>query len=123
MDVRTGLAVAALAATAALPAPAHALAPSQVVSWANGYIVSEVVVVQGGTLRLTNVDPNASHDLRALDTTGGVPLFRSAILGPAQTGDVAGISSLPASVYPFYCSVHDFMNGRVTVVAPPASRP
>lgn len=119
MSVRTGLVATALAvATAALPAPAHALAPSQVVSWANGYIVSEVTVVAGGTLTLTNADPNAWHDLRALDTVAGVPLFGSDILGPAQRGDVAGISSLPASVYPFYCSVHDFMTGNVTVVAP-----
>lgn len=118
---RTSLALASLAvaaASAAVPAPAGALPVAPVVSLSDRYAPSEVVVPEGGKVQLVNGDHAQSHDLRSLDTIGGVPLFRSAMLSPGGTGEVVGVDALEPSVYPFYCSVHDYMTGNITVVAP-----
>ena len=102
----------------AVAGPADAVAPQYVVAHGNGYAPSEVVVVQGGTLTLTSADPAQSHDLVSLDRKpGGGYLFRSVPIAAGQYANVAGVSSLAPSVYPFYCSIHEWMVGNVTVVA------
>ncbi len=111
------LAVPVLAALPlALPAaPAQALVQSQIVTARNTFVPAEVTILAGDTLWLTNVDLER-HDVTATDTLGGNPLFRSATIGPAMGSEVVGVASLAPSVYPFYCSVHEWMTGNLTVL-------
>jgi hypothetical protein len=111
------LAVSFLAVSWA-PAPASAVGPPQaIVATAAGYAVSEIVLVQGGSLTLVNtdVDPEG-HDVTSQDIVDGHPLFESATIGPG-IADVSGVSALgPGSSYPFVCKVHSYMVGNITVV-------
>jgi plastocyanin len=113
------LAVSWVAASLTIPAAPHAqaLVPHHVVSYSSGYLPSEVTIVAGDSLSLVNADAFQSHDLVSLDRgPGGVYLFRSDVIGPAERAAVAGVESLAPSVYPFYCSVHEFMTGNLTVL-------
>jgi plastocyanin len=108
--------VVALVAPLATP-PAQALVPQQVVAVAINYVSSEVTIVAGDTLRFTNADALATHDLVSLDRgPGGAFLFHSALLEGAGTSDVTGVSDLIPSKYPFYCSIHTSMTGNITVL-------
>lgn len=117
-------AAAALAAcllgTVAFPADASlAPLPRQVVTVANVYVLPEISVYVGDTLTLTNLDVRA-HDLVSRNVSGGVRVFASAPTDPRGRSDVAGVSSLPAGVYPFSCSIHESMLGNLRVDAAPA---
>lgn len=106
------------AALVAPHAPAHALVPQQVVTIASAYAPSEVTILAGDTLTLTNLDPQLEHDLVSEDTVAGVRVFRTngAIPFGGQAA-VAGVEKLPPSVYPFFCSLHEYMRGNLTVQA------
>jgi plastocyanin len=106
--------VAAAPVVLAAP-PAGALVQWQVVTARNTFVPSEITVLAGDTLVLTNVDLER-HDVTALDTIGGNPMFRSATIGPGQQAQVVGVANLAPSVYPFYCSVHEWMTGNLTVL-------
>lgn len=102
----------------ALAAPAEA-APHQVVAYSGGYLPSEVFVVRGDTLTLTNAD-TVTHDLVSRQRrSNGTRLFASANVVPAGQGEVHGVSSLAPSTYPFICSIHSYMVGNLTVLAAP----
>lgn len=117
--VRRLVALSSLALAVPYAPHAHAVKPQQVVVWAGGYLPSEVLLVQGGSLTLASADAQQAHDLVSLDLgPGGSRLFRSDVVSGGQVADVAGVSSLAPSVYPFYCSVHEWMVGNLTVVAP-----
>jgi plastocyanin len=120
MSARRSVAVVALAVAASVgqALPAHALVPQQIVTVESMFLPGDLVILQGDTLTLTNADL-ATHDVTALDTVGGVPLFRSATIGPGKQSNVAGVPALEPSVYPFFCSVHEFMTGTITVLAVP----
>lgn len=109
------LAVAVTALAAALPAPAHAAVPWAVTANSAGYVVSEVYVQPGDTLTLVNLDPTLSHDLVSLNVRNGVPRFRSTVLAPGGVGEVAHVSELEPNVYPFYCQLHEYMQGNLHV--------
>jgi plastocyanin len=101
-----------------LVTPAEA-APMQVVAYSGGFVPSEVYVVRGDTLTLTNVD-TVTHDLVSRQRrSNGTRLFASSNVGPAGQGEVYGVSALPASTYPFVCSIHSYMVGNLTVLAAP----
>jgi len=107
----------ACAVSALAPAPAAAVVPWQVVVTANTFVPGDITIVEGDSLTLTNADL-ATHDITALDTGPTGPLFRSAVVGPGKQSAVFGVSDLPPSTYPFYCSLHEFMTGTLTVLAP-----
>jgi plastocyanin len=109
--------LAALAPLALPAAPAHALVPWQVVSHGGGFVAADFTIVQGDTVQLTNVDPADRHDITSLDTSGGIPLFGSSTITFGQSAAVTGVSFLLPSVYPYYCSVHEYMTGTITVLA------
>ncbi len=111
------LTVAAAALVAALPAPARAAVPWQVVAVPDRYVASEVYVLPGDTLFLTNADPVTpqQHDLRSTAHRNGVPLFKSPFLSAGQTGEVAGVAALPPGYYPFVCALHPQMRGNLHV--------
>ena len=101
-------------APAVLAAPADA-APFQIATAAHTYVTSEVTVLAGSTLELTNLDIER-HDVTALDHDGtGRPLFASGSIGTGEHAVVEGVDALPPSVYPFYCATHPDMVGNITV--------
>jgi hypothetical protein len=121
MRLRTVAAVTWLAVGLAVTTPAEAVTPLAVLAHSGGYVASEVVIVQGGSLTLVNGDATQQwHDIVSRNYRNGAPVFRSALIPAGGVSDVVGVAALEPSVYPFYCSVHDFMVGNLTVVAAPA---
>lgn len=100
--------------------PADAVAPQVGLAVASAFVPSELTIVEGGTLTFVNADAMLPHDITSLDRVNGIPKFRSATIGLGQS-PVDGVSVLPASIYPFVCSVHEYMVGNLTVLAPPAA--
>jgi plastocyanin/glucose/arabinose dehydrogenase len=116
--LRRGLLVV-LAAMAASPASAHAThEPAKTVTAQNFlYTPTPTAIAEGGHLDFTNLD-GAPHDVVARDNgADGNPLFRSAVVGQGITTPVAGTEDLDPGAYAFFCSVHPFMTGAVTVGA------
>jgi polyvinyl alcohol dehydrogenase (cytochrome) len=110
MKVRVPMALAGVVASAALAAPAQA-AEQQAYAAGLNYVTPAVVAGKGDTLRLTNLDPIAQHDLDS-DAPG---LFSSPLVGAGQSTPVTGVQSLPPGSYPFHCSLHAWMHGVLTV--------
>lgn len=111
------LAVALACAGAALSgAPASAAAPAYVSTVNSLYVPGDVTVVQGGTLTLVNGE-NIAHDVVSSDVEDGSPLFQSSVvLGVGATAEVRRVPTLTPGIYPFFCSVHEYMRGTLTVV-------
>ncbi|MEA2470343.1 MAG: hypothetical protein QOE38_1342, partial [Thermoleophilaceae bacterium] len=105
--------VVAVAVAALAVAPAAASAAEQQ-SYAAGltYATPAVVASAGDTLRFTNLDPVAQHDLDS-DTPG---LFDSGLIAAGQSELVPGFEKLPAGQYAFHCSLHSWMTGTIQVV-------
>jgi len=119
------LAVLALCGLAAAATPARALPaplPHQVVTVGGRFVSPEIVVVQGDTLTLTNLDPSITHDLvsRGYRPGTGVRLFASAPVATGKQSNVAGVGSLGPGVYAFLCSLHEGMIGNLRVQTAPA---
>lgn len=115
--LRVAVVALSAAALSVLPtSPAHALVAWQVVTTAGRFVPADLVITQGDTLVLTNLDPTGLHDVTALDNDANGPLFASATIGTGQTSTVAGVSTLERSTYPFFCTVHEYMTGTLTVV-------
>ena len=119
------LAIAALAATSALPA-ALALAADQEITAApvNRYTTSGVTIDQGNKVTFRNTDV-ANHDVVS-DAPGPEDsrLFRSDTIGQG-TSAVRGVEYLTAGSYGYFCSSHPNMTGTLTVTSAgtPAQRP
>src|SRR5688572_4435583 len=107
-----GRAVGLLAVAAALLTPASAQAAEQQ-AYAAGlvYATPAVVIAKGDSLRFTNLDPLAGHDLDS-DTPG---LFSSPVVGNGASTPVTGVEVLEPGTYPFHCSLHSWMNGTLQV--------
>lgn len=113
----------------AVASPAGAVTPvpvpQAVAAISSGYVVSEVYVVEGGTLTLVNADATLDHDIVSEDYVPGTGQRRFRTAGPVPPGGTAavlGVELLQAGdVRPFFCSLHEFMRGNVTVVAAPAA--
>lgn len=92
------------------------------------YLVTQLVVDNAGSLTLTNADLR-SHDLVAVDdgpddkawcvryANRGCPLFASPLVGLGGQAQVQGIEGLESlGSYEFYCSIHPWMTGTITVI-------
>jgi polyvinyl alcohol dehydrogenase (cytochrome) len=101
--------MAALALLA--PVSAHA-AEQQAYAAALNYATPAVVVFQGDTLKFTNLDTLAPHDLVS-ETPG---LFKTKILSANQSEVVKGVEKLAPGTYNFHCSLHSWMTGSIQVV-------
>lgn len=113
MRIRT-LALLAFAPVVVTAGPSEA-APFQIVTTAHAFVTSEVTVLEGSTLELTNLDIER-HDVTSLDRDAtGRPLFASGSLGTGEHAVVEGVDVLAPSVYPFYCATHPDMVGNLTV--------
>lgn len=105
--------------------PATALVPHQSVTVVgNRYAVTEIHIVEGDTLTLTNLD-TVTHDLVSTATIGGQPLFASRPLDLGGSGLVERVELLTTggfdlNVFPFVCQFHSDMIGNITVHRLPA---
>jgi plastocyanin len=85
-----------------------------------GFDGMEPLQIQRGTdIEFVNLDEASlsnSHEMRSLKRRKGRPLFSSEQLTrPGQTALVV-TSNLKPGVYPYYCSVHTGMWGRIEIV-------
>src|SRR4051812_11153142 len=102
-------AIAAFAAV--LLAPAAAQAEQEAYSAALNYATPAVVGPQGGTLRFTNLDTLAPHDL--------VPeegLFRTNLLQGNGPPPAQGREKLPTRTYSLPCTIQPWMTGQLQAV-------
>ena len=117
--------IAALVGLLLCLAPAADAAEQQ--SYAAGltYATPVVAASSGDTLRFTNLDPLAQHDLDS-DTPG---LFDSGLIAAGASELVPGVEKLPPGQYAFHCSLHSWMHGVLSVAgaegapAPPSGPP
>lgn len=116
--MRRLLVLALLAASAVQLRPAVAADDQVVTTVGTAYVPPVVVVSEGQGLDLENPDL-LPHDVRARDRgADGQPLFQSAIAGPlGGTADVVGVEALDPGSYAFFCTIHPWMHGVLSVTA------
>jgi len=84
---------------------------------------------QGETAGFSNLDQGGAtsfHNVTATKTgPDGEPLFYSETVAGGDTSPVEGTKYLPAGAYPFVCTLHSGMNGRLEVspIGSPVARP
>jgi plastocyanin len=118
-------ALAAAAATLALAAPAASADEQIVAGPGTQYITTSVTIDQGEPLTFRNLD-TTGHDVRArLPGPDGKPLFLTPVIGTGATAFVDGSQYLTTGSYDFYCFIHPFMTGTLSVTAAgkPVPRP
>ena len=108
---------AAGAAVAAVALAAPAAADQRITAGpTDSYSNPNVTIAQGERLTFANFDVVDSHDVTSNATRAdGKPLFSTPRLSPGQERLVDGSQSLAPGTYDFFCSVHPFMTGTVTV--------
>jgi polyvinyl alcohol dehydrogenase (cytochrome) len=74
------------------------------------YATPVVALAKGDTLKFTNLDQLAQHDLASDDGR-----FQSDLVSAGQSSPVRGVENLPAGAYPFHCTLHTWMRGVVNV--------
>lgn len=106
---------AALVAVAllALPPAAHADETLYAVP-VDRYSSSVITIDQGEALIFRNVDLNR-HDVVSKQQAGGKPLFASPLLSTGGEALVQGVQQLKGGNYEFFCSIHTYMTGTLTV--------
>ncbi|HWH44251.1 MAG TPA: plastocyanin/azurin family copper-binding protein [Thermoleophilaceae bacterium] len=107
-----------VAGVAALAAPAAASADERIVAGAgNRYLTTAPSIDQGELLTFQNQDV-ARHDVTATqDGPDGKPLFASELIGQGQEVEVVGARYLTSGSYGFFCTIHPFMTGTLTVTS------
>lgn len=114
---RCAAAIAFLAAAFGT-APASAGPETIVVGSTPGFAFAPPVIVvpQGTTLTLAQIDPVARHDLVSRARVNGRPLFgtpRTLAFGEAMP--VARVEKLRPATYAYVCTVHDGMMGQLII--------
>lgn len=128
--MRTGVAVVAVLALLCVPSAARAdkVIEAQVV-WK--FDAPEYTIDQGEKVVFRNSDTVSpgNHDVTAdaVGPDGKTPIFRSATIDDGQQAPVEGVEQLKPGTYSFHCSIHQFMQAKLTVNAakgaPPSSEP
>jgi plastocyanin len=123
---RAGALCALAAAWAALALPTADAAADQRIEAGPGtqYLTTFVTMAQGERLTFLNLDVTG-HDVTARKLRKGRALFGTPVLGTGSSAFVDGSQYLTSGQYAFYCSVHPFMQGTLTVTSAgkPAKRP
>lgn len=91
----------------------------------NTYATPNPTIDQGERLTFQNTDV-AMHNVTSRRRDGaGQPLFRSATIAGGREVEVEGARFLTTGAYGFYCTIHPFMTGTLTVSAAgtPLQRP
>jgi polyvinyl alcohol dehydrogenase (cytochrome) len=96
-------------AAAVAAAPAHA-AEGQAFAAAMNYATPAVNIGQGDTLKFTNLDQLARHDLVGEDGS-----FKSDLLAGGESGPVRGVEKLMQGTFSFHCTLHSWMRGVLNV--------
>ena len=78
-----------------------------------------MAAAKGDTLRFTNLDAAAAHDLDS-DQPG---LFQSPLIAAGESTLVDGVDRLDPGTYAFHCSIHSWMKGALTVAEGGAGPP
>jgi polyvinyl alcohol dehydrogenase (cytochrome) len=108
---RATLLLACLLITGALITPGSAsAAEQQAYAAAMNYATPAVVLGKGDSLKFTNLDTLAKHDLASDEDK-----FKSPLLGGGESAKVEGVEKLEPGNYPFHCTLHAWMRGVVTV--------
>ncbi len=96
-----------------LAAPASA---DQEINAVNGkrYSNPNVTIAQGEKLTFRNTD-TVVHDVTSTQDFAGKPLFSTPLIDPGQSVIVEGAQYLTTGEYPYICSVHPDMQGKITV--------
>lgn len=119
---RAGLTLALAAGSMLLAAPAHAQISA---GPPNTYLTPDVTIDQGESVTFVNADA-VEHDVLARDKgPDGKALFRSELIGFAQSTTVEGTEYLVTGSYAFFCSIHPQMEGTLNVssAGKPVPRP
>jgi plastocyanin len=116
--------IAAFVALTTMPAAAYAdqtiyaAPPTQ-------YIAGDISISQGEKVSFTNLDTTV-HDVTAKAVgADGKPVFGSAYTNPLGSQTVVGTDYLTTGSYQYYCSIHPYMTGTITVTSggTPTPRP
>src|ERR687893_426070 len=102
--------VLTLASCAIQAVPARA-AEQQAYAAGLTYATPAVAAGKGDTLRFTNLDAAAAHDIDS-DQAG---LFESPLISAGESTLVNGVERLEPGTYAFHCSIHAWMKGAITV--------
>jgi plastocyanin len=79
------------------------------------YIAGNITINQGEKVTFTNVD-TVTHDVIAQNRgPDGKPLFASVHTDPGGSEPVTGTEYLTTGSYEYYCSIHPYMTGTITV--------
>jgi plastocyanin len=110
-----------LAALAIAPAAAHADETVYAVP-VDRYSSSVITIDQGEALFFRNLDANR-HDLVSKEQSGGKPIFSTPLLTTGGEAVVQGVQQLKGGNYAFFCTVHTYMTGTLTVTGAGAPTP
>src|SRR3712207_479955 len=91
-------------------APSAHAAEAQAYAAAMTYATPVLALGKGDTLKFTNLDQLAQHDLASDEGK-----FQSDLVGAGQSSMVRGVETLPPGAYPFHCTLHTWMRGVVNV--------
>jgi plastocyanin len=121
--MRRALAVAA--AALALAAPAAGADEQIEAGPGTQYLTTAPAIDQGERLTFRNLDVTGHDVTSRLIGLDGKPLFGTPVIGTGSSALVVGSQYLTTGSYDFYCSVHPFMRGTLTVTAAgkPVARP
>ena len=86
------------------------------------YSSSVITIDQGEALFFRTIDLQR-HDLVSKDQAGGKPIFGTPLLGTGEEALVQGAQQLKGGNYAFFCTVHPFMTGTLTVTGAGAPSP
>jgi plastocyanin len=80
------------------------------------YSNPDVTIDPGEHVTFFNGDLFDSHSVTSkAQRPDGTPLFDSGVIRSGAEAPVAGVEGLAPGTYPFYCSIHTFMTGTITV--------
>lgn len=122
MRARTGATAAATAALALALAPAAHADETLYAVPVDRYSSDVITVDQGEALIFRNADLNR-HDVVSTQQAGGKPLFSTPLLSTGGEAVVQGVQQLKGGNYPFFCSIHSYMKGTLTVTGAGAPAP
>jgi len=91
----------------------------------NQFVGGDITIDQGEKVTFTNAD-TVTHDVTAnVKGPDGRPLFASGFTDSAMSRAVVGTEYLTTGRYDYFCSIHPFMTGSITVTAngKPVARP
>ncbi|HUR47995.1 MAG TPA: hypothetical protein VMY88_00495 [Acidimicrobiales bacterium] len=118
--MRVGWLAAAVSASVALVglAPVSSAQDQVILALAATFIPPVIATDSGQALDFQNSDV-LPHDVVAQDVDDkGNPIFRSPVTSGGARSDVVGVEKLAAGAYPFFCSLHPWMNGVLQVTLP-----